>query len=452
MTLLARCFYLHSPEVDDPRSGWDVLLSDGRIARIARCIDPPDADTRVIDCSRHVVIPGLVNTHHHFFQTLTRNLPGAQDAKLFDWLVYHYEVWKHLDERSVRLSTLLACAELLLTGCTCTTDHHYLYPRGFAADLAGIQFDAASRLGIRFAPSRGSMSLGRTGGGLPPDSVVQDERTILEDSQRVIERYHDGAPFAMRKVTLAPCSPFSVTPDLMRESARLARAYGVRLHTHLAETADEEAYCLKTHGRRPLEVMEEWEYIGPDVFYAHGIHFNDDELRRLAETGTGVSHCPASNMRLGSGIARVKEMLALGVPVAIGVDGSASNDTSDLLGELRQALLLQRVRYGASAVTARDIITIATEGGARLLGFPRCGALRTGWAADIAAFDVHTLDYAGSLADPLAALLFAGISHRADYTIVNGEVVVDHGRLVGIDEEELARDANAAAARLMAAG
>ncbi len=448
MIVLKNCFYLDSPEVDDPRSGWDVLLSGGRIRAISRDISAPSG-YRSIDCSRHVVVPGLVNTHHHFFQTLTRNLPGAQDAELFDWLVYHYEIWKRMDEASVRISTLLACAELLLTGCTCTTDHHYLYPRGFEADLAGIQFDAASELGIRFAPSRGSMSLGRSAGGLPPDSVVQDEKTILDDSLHVIERYHDPDPFAMRKVTLAPCSPFSVTPDLIRESARLARAHGVRVHTHLAETADEEEYCLGTHGMRPLEAMERWGFFGPDVFYAHGIHFSDDELARLAESGTGVSHCPASNMRLASGIARVREMLELGIPVAIGVDGSASNDASDMLGELRHALLLQRVRYGASAISARDVLSLASEGGSRMLGFPECGAIRVGFAADLAAFDVHTLDYAGSLADPLAALLFAGISHRAAWTIVNGEVAVENGRLARMDEERLATEANHAAARLL---
>ena len=447
MTLLRDCYYLHSPEVDDPMRSWDVLLTDGKIAEIALKIEPA-RNTDVINCSRHVVVPGFVNTHHHFYQTLTRNLPDAQNAKLFDWLVYHYDVWKNIDEHAVRVSTQLACGELLKTGCTCTTDHHYLYPESLA-DAAGIQFEAAGEIGIRFSPSRGSMSRGRSQGGLPPDSVVQSEDAIIADSRRVIEQYHDADPYAMRKVILAPCSPFSVTPALMKESARLARAYGVRLHTHLAETEDEEAYCLETHGKRPLALMEEWDFIGPDVYYAHGIFFSDEELARLAETGTGVSHCPSSNMRLGSGIARVKEMLAVGVPVAMGVDGSASNDTSDFLGELRAALLLQRVRYGADAITARQVVDLATQAGARMLNFPRSGSIRVGWTADIAAFDVHRLEYAGAQADPLAALLFAGISHQTDYTIVNGEVVVENGRLVLVDEENLMLEANRTAAALL---
>jgi 8-oxoguanine deaminase len=452
--ILKHCFYLHSPEVDDPMAGWDVLLENGKVARIAREIEPAPGPRQpgdeIIDCSRHVVVPGFVNTHHHFYQTLTRNLPAGQNAKLFEWLVYHYPIWAHIDENAVRISTQLACAELLKTGCTCTTDHHYLYPESFRADLAGIQFEAAAELGIRFSPSRGSMSRGKSSGGLPPDSVVQDEEVILKDCQRVVETYHDPDPFAMRKVTLAPCSPFSVTPELMKESVTLARSLGVRLHTHLAETADEDDYCTQTLGKRPLAVMEEWGFVGPDVSYAHGIHFNDDELKVLAQTGTGVCHCPSSNMRLGSGIARVSEMKEMGVPVALGVDGSASNDTSDMLAEMRTALLLQRVKYGADAITARDVVAIATEGGAAMLNFPRTGAIREGWTADVAAFDVHKLEYAGALSDPLAALLFAGINHQTDYTIVNGEVTVRHGQLDSVDEHTLAIAANHAAAALLA--
>ncbi|MFW6288458.1 MAG: 8-oxoguanine deaminase [Spirochaetota bacterium] len=453
MIVLRNCYYLDSPEVADPSSGWDLLLNEGRIERIALDIEEP-VGSEVIDCSHHVVVPGFVNTHHHFFQTLTRNLRRAQNAKLFDWLVYHYEIWKHLDAQAIRVSTLLACAELLKTGCTCTTDHHYLYPGTIASDpafdLAGIQFEAAGELGIRFSPSRGSMSLGRGRGGLPPDSCVQDEAAIIEDSRRVIEQYHDPAPAAMRKVTLAPCSPFSVGPDLMRESARLARAHGVLLHTHLAETADEDDYCLETYGKRPLALMEEWEFIGSDVSYAHGVHFTDEEISRLAETGTGVCHCPSSNMRLGSGIARVSEMLCAGVPVSIGVDGSASNDSSDYLGELRMAMLLQRVRYGADSLGAREVLSIGSQQGARMLGFVECGELRTGWAADLAAFDVHGLEYAGAQSDPLAAPVFAGIGHQSDYTIVDGRVVVERGRLTGTDEGLLAAEANHAAAALLA--
>lgn len=455
MIRLSDCFYLHSPEVDDPMAGWDVLLDESRISAIeptptgsATAANVRTTD-EVINCSRHVVVPGFVNTHHHFFQTLTRNLPAAQNAKLFDWLVYHYQVWKHLDEEAVAVSSRLAIAELLKTGCTCTTDHHYLYPENFGADLPGIQFEAADELGIRFSPSRGSMSRGESTGGLPPDSVVQDEELILRDSLRVIERYHDTGPHAMHKVTLAPCSPFSVTPELMRDSARMAREHGVRLHTHLAETADEDDYCIANLNMRPLELMEKCDFVGPDVSFAHGIHFTDSELKRLAETGTGVCHCPSSNMRLGSGIARVSEMEKLGVPVSLAVDGSASNDASDYLGEMRNAMLLQRVRYGADAIGAREVFKIATESGAKMLGFPQSGAIRVGWTADIATFDVHRLEYAGSLEDPLAALVFAGISHQTDHTIVNGKIVVKGGHLVALDEAKLAERANKAAARLL---
>ena len=460
MIILKNCYYLHSPEVDNPSAGWDVVLDDGKVTRIDRDIDGsaiapvrpgPESPVEVIDCSRHVVVPGFVNTHHHFYQTLTRNLPEAQNSKLFDWLVYHYPIWAHIDEDAVRIATSLACAELLKTGCTLTTDHHYLYPSSFSADLAGIQFDAAGDLGIRFSPSRGSMSLGTSQGGLPPDSVVQDPDVILKDSARVAEQYHDPDPFAMRKVTLAPCSPFSVTPDLMKESVSLGRALGLRLHTHLAETMDEDDYCIETHGKRPLAVMEEWGFVGEDVSYAHGIHFNDDELKLLADTKTGVCHCPCSNMRLGSGIARVTEMKELGIPVSIAVDGSASNDASDMLGEMRAALLLQRVKYGADALSARDVYNFATTGGAGILGFPKTGAIRTGWTADIAAFDVMRVEYAGSLSDPLAALLFAGINHQSDYTIVNGRVVVRSGTLLTVDEDELLIAANHAADKLLAA-
>jgi cytosine/adenosine deaminase-related metal-dependent hydrolase len=450
MILLKNCFWIESPHVTDGGRGWDILIRPPLIERIEPEISVDDT-VDVIDASRTVVVPGFVNTHHHFFQTLTRALPQAQNAKLFDWLVYHYEVWKHIDEEAVRASTMLAVGELLKTGCTTTTDHHYLYPRGFGGDLPAIQFEAAATLGIRFSPSRGSMSLSTKDGGLPPDSVVQTDEEILAESERAILAFHDDSDFSMRRITLAPCSPFSVTPELMRETAALARRHGVMLHTHLAETRDEDEFCLQTFGKRPLALMEDCDYLGPDVYYAHGIFFTDEELALLAKTGTGVSHCPSSNMRLGSGIARVAEMRRDGVPVSIGVDGSASNDTSDYLGEMRNALLLQRVRYGSDAIGARDILEIATEGGARALGFSRVGRIEAGFAADLALFDVHRFDYAGALADPVAALLFAGYSHETAYTVVNGTIVVREGRLVGYDEERLFREGNAAAMRLLRA-
>ncbi len=446
--VLKDCFYIQPSADAQGIRGADVLIQDSSIAAMARGLTvPPGA--RVIDCAHHVVVPGFVNTHHHFFQTLTRNLPAVQNAKLFDWLVYLYEIWKRIDGEAIHTSSLLAMGELLKTGCTCSTDHLYLYPRGARADFAALQFQAAGELGMRFAPSRGSMSLSRKDGGLPPDTVVQDEETILADSERVIKAFHDPSPRAMRKVVLAPCSPFSVSEDLMRRTARLARQHGVRLHTHLAETADEDAYCLSRYGVRPVELMERSEFIGPDVFYAHGIFFNDAELDVLRERGAHIAHCPSSNMRLGSGVCRVRDMLDRGINVSLAVDGSASNDSSDFLGEMRHALLLQRVVKGSGALNAREVLSMATTAGADALGFGGIGKVEPGQAADLAVFDIGRLEYCGSLSDPFAALIFSGYNHGTAYTICNGKVVVDNGRLTGIDEEKLIKDANRIAARLV---
>lgn len=457
MILLKDCFAVAVPARPDTAAasrhrftllrGTDILIEGNRIARIASRLEAPEGAT-VIDASRHVVVPGLVNTHHHFYQTLTRNLPAVQDAKLFDWLVYLYEIWKFLDPEAVYWSSMLAMAELAKTGCTLSTDHHYLYPAGFPADIPSLQFRAAADIGLRFAPTRGSMSRSKKDGGLPPDSTVQDEETILVHSEETLRRFHDPAPDAMRKVALAPCSPFSVSERLMSQSAALARRYGARLHTHLAETSDEDDYCVQVYHRRPLQVMQDCEFVGSDVWYAHGIFFNDEELEFLARTGTGVAHCPSSNMRLGSGICRVREMLDRGVPVGLAVDGSASNDTSDMLGEVRQALLLQRVRYGSAGLTAGEALYLATEGGARILGFDQAGAIEEGRLADLALFDVMKLEYAGALSDPLAALIFSGYNHEVDHLIVNGRQVVRHGRLVNADEEMIRRNALSACERM----
>jgi cytosine/adenosine deaminase-related metal-dependent hydrolase len=456
--LLKNCFFIQPSAEEGGIRGADILVRENLIAEIgpgiaARLAAGGEARSgggaiRVIDCSHHVVVPGFVNTHHHFYQTLTRALPAVQNAKLFDWLTHLYEIWKNIDEEAVYYSSLLAMGELLKTGCTCSTDHLYLYPRGISGDFMAIQFEAAEKLGMRFSPARGSMSRSQKDGGLPPDSVVQDEETILADSERVIKRFHDPAPLAMRKVALAPCSPFSVTEDLMRQSARLARKHGVKLHTHLAETADENAFCEQAYGVRPLALMERCEFIGPDVFYAHGIHFDDGELAVLKSRGAQVAHCPTSNMRLGSGVCRVRDMLDLGIPVSLAVDGSASNDSSDFLGEMRNALLLQRVWRGSGALTAREVLRMACETGASVLGFQRIGRIAPGFAADLAVFDVGGLEYCGSLSDPFAALIFAGYNHGAACTVCNGRLVVDAGRLTGIDEEELARGAGRAAARI----
>jgi len=459
--LLKDCFRVVRPRygagadagsVGDDLSGVDVLIDGNRISKIGKGLSAPagaEGACAVVDASRHVVMPGLVNTHHHFYQTLTRNVPAVQDAKLFDWLVYLYEVWKGVDEEAVYWSSMLAMAELAKTGCTLSTDHHYLYPRSFTGDLPGIQFKAASEIGLRFAPTRGSMSRSKKDGGLPPDSVVQDEDEILAQSEDALRKYHDAAPDAMRKVALAPCSPFSVSEKSMRDAADLARRYGARLHTHLAETADEDDFCVQMYGRRPLRVMEDCGFVGKDVWYAHGIHFNDGELDLLARTGTGVAHCPSSNMRLGSGICRVREMLDRGVNVGLAVDGSASNDASDMLGEARQALLLQRVRYGSGGITAREVLGVATVGGARILGYDDAGTMEPGALADIALFDVMKLEYAGALSDPAAALLFSGYNHGVDHLIVNGKLVVRDGRLTGADEDRIRDEANRCAKRLL---
>lgn len=457
MILLQNCFRVVRPRYGsgpqagtqaDDLSGVDILVDGKRIKQIGQGLAVP-AGCPTLDASRHVVMPGLVNTHHHFYQTLTRNIPAVQDAKLFKWLVYLYEVWKHVDEEAVYWSSMLALAELAKTGCTLTTDHHYLYPQSFKEDLPGLQFKAAAQIGLRFAPTRGSMSRSKKDGGLPPDSVVQDEDFILSASEAALQKYHDKSPDAMRKLALAPCSPFSVSEQSLKDAAALARRYGARLHTHLAETLDEDEFCVRMYGRRPLRVMEDCGFIGPDVWYAHGIHFNDQELKLLAATKTGVAHCPSSNMRLGSGIARVREMLDLGVPVGLAVDGSASNDASDMLGEARQALLLQRVRYGAAGINAREVLGLATTGGARLLGYEEAGRLEEGALADLALFDVMKLEYSGALSDPAAALLFSGYNHGVDHLIVNGEFVVRDRRLCGADEELIRTEANRCAKRLL---
>lgn len=457
MILLQNCFRVICPKYGagkdagssgDDLFGVDILIENNRIKKISKSIPVPPG-CEVLDASRHAVMPGMVNTHHHFYQTLTRNIPAVQDAKLFKWLVYLYEVWKGVDEEAVYWSSMLALAELAKTGCTLSTDHHYLYPQGFREDLPGLQFKAAAEIGLRFAPTRGSMSRSKKDGGLPPDSVVQDEGIILAQSEEALKKYHDKAPDAMRKLALAPCSPFSVSEKSMRDSAELARRYGARLHTHLAETQDEDEFCVQMYGRRPLKVMEDCGFVGNDVWYAHGIHFNDEELEVLARTGTGVAHCPSSNMRLGSGICRVREMLDRGIPVGLAVDGSASNDSSDMLGEARQALLLQRVRYGAAGITAREVLGIATIGGAKLLGYEETGRMKEGALADIAMFDVHKMEYAGALSDPAAALLFSGYDHGVDNLLVNGKFVVRNRKLVSADENKIRDEANRCAKRLL---
>ena len=417
----------------------DVYCENGLIKNIGQNL-AVTAD-EIIDGSHMLCYPGLVNTHHHLYQVFSRNLEKVQNMELFDWLKTLYEIWKNLDADVIRLSSLTGMGELMKHGCTTCFDHHYVFPAG-AGDLLGTQFAAADELGIRMYCSRGSMDLSKKDGGLPPDSVVQTVDEILKDSARVIEKYHDPSYGAMHRVALAPCSPFSVSADLLRESAVLARQYGVRLHTHLCETKDEENYMLQREGVRPLEYMERLGWIGDDVWYAHGIHFNDEELRVLARTGTGVAHCPASNMKLSSGIARIPEMLELGVPVGLAVDGSASNDGSSLMEEIRTAFLLHRLNSSRQAPTGYDILKMATRGSARLLGRDDIGQLAEGKCADLFMIDSRRLELVGACYDPKSVLGTVGVRGPVDYTVVNGKVTVAKGNLVTVDEEKVAWEAN----------
>jgi cytosine/adenosine deaminase-related metal-dependent hydrolase len=421
--------------------GVDVRINGKAIAQIGRGLEPL-AGERVIEGQNLVVYPGFINTHHHLFQTFQRCVPLVQDAKLFDWLVGLYEIWRHLTPEAVQISAMVGLSELAMSGCTTVADHFYVFPEDQPSDLLDRTIDAARTLGVRFHPTRGSMSRGTSNGGLPPDSVVQTEEAIIQDSIRVIEEYHDPEPFSMCRLALAPCSPFSVTPELLSRSADLARKHKVRLHTHLAETADETDYCNHTLGMRPLAFMESVGWTGPDVWYAHGIHFNDAELELLAKTKTGVAHCPSSNLRLGSGIARVPEMLALDIPVGLAVDGSASNDCSNMLLELRMATLVHRIGTGVDRMPVMDALKLATKGSARVLGRDDLGTIEVGKAADLACFSLHDIGLAGAMHDPVAAPILSFGTGRTEYTIINGEVVVDEGRLKTVDLDELIEQAN----------
>ncbi len=434
-------------------SGVDVLIEGNRIARIGRDLEVPQEAGAVdtIDCSRHVVLPGLVNAHHHFYQTLQRCVPAVQNESLFKWLTTLYGIWRHLDEDAVHWSTLVACGELLKTGCTTSTDQLYVFPAGTSGRFIDVEIEAASAAGMRFQPTRGSMSLGKSRGGLPPDEVVQTEEEILEDCERLIREYHDPGFGAMVRIALGPCSPFSVTRDLLVKTRELATRTGVMLHTHIAETRDEEEYCLQVYGMRPLDLMKDCGWLGRDVWYAHGIHFDDGELEVLRASGTGICHCPTSNMRLGSGTARVPEMIDMGIRVGLGVDGSASNDSSDMLAEVRNCFLLHRLTGGAGAITARQALELATRGGASLLGRDDIGVIAEGKAADVIGIDVGDISHAGALHDYVASVVFCGGGHAVDFSIVNGRVVVRDGRLTLVDEEEITEKADAAARRMISA-
>ncbi len=433
-----------------------IYIKDGFIHAIGDLSELPNTADEVLDLSGHIVFPGFVNTHHHFYQTLTRAVPKAQDVNLFNWLVTLYPIWARLTPGDIRLSTQTALAELALSGCTTASDHLYLFPNGSRLD---DEILAAGEVGLRLHASRGSMSLGESDGGLPPDSVVDSEEDILADSQRLIETYHDPNPGSMVQIVLAPCSPFSVTGTLMRQSAALAREYGVQLHTHLAETKDEEDFCIEKFGHRPVAYMQEVDWIGDDVWFAHSVHVNNDEIKLYAQTGCGVAHCPSSNMRLASGIAPIAHMLTSGVKVGIGVDGSASNDASHLLGETRQAMLLARLAAGLAGasrsgedapplMSARQALEMATRGGAAVLGRDDIGSLAEGKCADLFAINLNRLDYAGALHDPVSAALFCA-PQKVDFSLVGGQTVVKDGHLATLDVPGLVHQHNQAAKRLL---
>ncbi|WP_435100375.1 8-oxoguanine deaminase [Arhodomonas sp. AD133] len=431
----------------------DRVLHDASIRIVDSCIeaigpaDEVDAPAdEVIDASGHVLVPGLVNTHHHFYQTLTRNVPAGQDVNLFNWLVAHYPIWARMDAEAIDVSTRVAIAELMLSGCTTAADHTYMWPNGARVD---DQIHAAAEMGFRFHAARGAMSVGESQGGLPPDHAVEDERFILEDSQRVIEQFHDPGDYAMTRVVLAPCSPFSVSRALMRETTRLARHYGVHMHTHLAETLDEEYYCQERFGLTPVEYAEDVEWVGDDVWFAHMVHPQEAEIARLGQHRCGVAHCPSSNMRLASGAAPIKPLQTAGARVGLGVDGSASNDCSHMLAEARQALLMHRLTGGPDALTAREALRIATRGGAEVLGRNDIGHLAPGMAADIVGYRLDSLPLAGgAVHDPVAALVFC-MPPRVDLNIINGRLKVHEGRLLGVDLPALVRRHNAIATDLV---
>ncbi len=421
-----------------------LVIEDGLIAEtLARGKRPASAVDAELDASGLVVLPGLINCHHHFYQTLTRACPPALDRELFPWLQALYPIWAGLDQTAVRLATRLALAELMLSGCTTASDHHYLFTAQLP-DAIDIQVDVARELGVRVVLTRGSMSLGKSAGGLP-HHVVQDSDVILAESERLIRAYHEDDPAAFVQIALAPCSPFSVTPELMRETAALAREHGVLLHTHLGETEDEDAFCEAHFGKRPVDYLADVDWLADDVWLAHGIHFDDAEVGRLGAAGLGVAHCPSSNMVLASGICRTAELEAAGASVGLGVDGSASNDCSNLVQEVRQAFLLQRLRYGAAAVSHDDALRWATAGGADVLNRPALGRIAPGQCADLALFDLDELRFSGA-GDPVAALLLCG-AYRVRHLMVGGEWRVIDGAIPGLDIDRLrARHGEAAAA------
>ncbi|WP_153446805.1 8-oxoguanine deaminase [Vibrio algicola] len=433
-------------------TGTDIYARGGIVTRgnliielVAHNATPHHPIDIVVDAKNHVVTPGLINAHHHFYQTLTRAYPDALNKELFNWLKTLYPVWAGLDEEMHALSTEVALVEMMMSGCTTASDHHYLIPVGLEHAI-DIQVEAAQQLGIRAILTRGSMSLGEDDGGLPPRHTIQTEQTIIDDSLRLIKHYHQPEAGAMTQIALAPCSPFSVTTDLMKETSRIAHQKNVMMHTHLCETIDEEDFCLQRFGHRPVDYLESVGWLNDKTWLAHGIHFNDEEIKRLGQAGVGISHCPTSNMMLASGICRNNELEAAGVKVGLGVDGSASNDGSNMIGEVRMAMYLQRLRYGSANVSHTDALRWATKGSAAAMGRTDIGTLEVGKQADVSMFTLDEIRFSGSH-DPLAALIMCG-AQQADRVMINGQWRVHDGQVIGLDLEDLLIRHRAAAKRL----
>lgn len=425
---------------------YDILIKGNKIAAIGKNLKP-DEKTEIIDCRNLVALPGFVNTHHHLYQTLFRGIKEVQEQPLFPWLIGLYEFWKNITPEAVYYGALVGFSELLRTGCTLTSDHHYVFPNNQSSNLIDEQIKAASQIGMRFHATRGSMTLGKDQGGLPPMEVVQDDASILEDSCRLIEKYNDNNDCSMTRIALAPCSPFSVSKDIMIETRKLARQKGVMMHTHLAETLDEERFCLERYGRRPFELMEDWEWVGPDVWFAHGIHLSDREIKAL--NGTGIAHCPSSNMKLGSGICRTTDIVREGGKLSIAVDGSASNDGSNMWEEVRRAYLLNHLKYADKGLSAYEILKVATRGGADVLGRSDTGRLDIGKAADIILLNLDDVSYAGCH-DPLVSIVCCGNASFTKMTIVNGEVVSKDGMILTVNTNTIKNEAHKIACEIVA--
>lgn len=442
MKLLKNISWLITMDVkENIFENMDLLIEDNKIKKIEKNIDISNMDNKVqvIDCTGMAVLPGFVNTHHHIYQSLFRGIREVQNMSLFPWLRRLYEFWKHLDCESIYYGALVSFSELVRTGCTTTADHHYIFPQKSSNNLIDEEIKAAKKIGIRFHAARGSMNLGKEQGGLPPSSVIQTEEEILLDSERLIDNYHDYRDLAMTRIALAPCSPFSVTKNLMWETKKLARKKGIMLHTHLCETIDEEMYCKEMYDKTPIELMEELEWIGSDVWFAHGIYLSDREMKAIQ--GAGISHCPTSNMKLGSGICKTSELIKVGIPIGIGVDGSASNDGSNMWEEVRRTYLLNHLKYGSTGLSAYEILKMATKGGAEVLGRKDIGSLEVNKAADIIIIDLKDISFAGC-EDHIVAIVCCGNSSFVKYTIINGQIVFKDGIISTVDDERIRLKAN----------